>query len=184
MLWLGVIAIGLLIVIACIVVTRSRSRRIGGHTAASPPAPPSFRVRAGAFDELATSILGPGTTVPEVERGDGRVAPLTEVTPLRAGRDSSNSSSGAAQDRKGRRAEALRDAAFIALPSELLAAAAGAETVHDVLAMDSTVLRSLHQLSGEQVSGLADLRDLQNSRHYDLLSFKVRGGAGEQAVAD
>ena len=78
-----------------------------------------------------------------------------------AGRGSSaHRSFDASSDTKAGRTADFREAAIVALPSEGVLAAGAAEMLHDSLALDDSVLRALHQLSGQQVEGLADLRKL------------------------
>lgn len=185
MLWLVVALSCLVVCLSAVMVVRTR--QASEHSSGSGPllpAAPSFDVREGAFDDLARDLLASETLAPQLRFADGRTE---AVTPPTSGHGTSDLGRGARGSRRrsgGHIPSSAKESLIVASPSSALALGAVAEAVHDVLAVDSSVLRSLHQLSREQVDGLADLRTLQDSHSYDLTGYKVRGGAGEQQVAD
>ncbi len=185
MLWLVVALSCLVVCLSAVMVVRARqaSDRSSGSGPLLPAAP-SFDVREGAFDDVARDLLARETLAPLLQFADGRTMALAAPT---SGHEASHVSreAGASRRRSGGHVpSSAKEALMVASPSAALALGAVAEAVHDLLAVDSSVMRSLHQLSREQVDGLADLRNLQDSHNYDLTGYKVRGGAGEQQVAD
>lgn len=163
-LW-GVFALGFLGVVAT------------GSWLAVPRVPGGVdRVKRGAFRRRAGAVMAAGSQV-ELTLGDGSTmafdggtmgpGPGVQTELAQRGRESDS-----------------REAMWAASPMIGLAAVDGADTVHDLLALDDSVLNALTQLSGEQIDGLADFRSIVDARGYDLSSIKLRGTVGEQESAD
>jgi hypothetical protein len=133
------------------------------------------RVERGAFRKRAKEVMAANSPI-ELTLGDGsaRVFDGRNVD-LDPRRQTQPAQIGGSSD--------LREAMWAASPMVGLAAVDMADTVHDVLALDDSVLNALTQLSGESIDGLADFRSIVDARGYDLSSIKLRGTVGEQESA-
>lgn len=153
------------------------------------PQAPSFQVLPGRFNNGAKERLcGSGREL-ELRTVDGMTYrfPL----PTHAPADPPNSGGGATAGGSHRSSSAQRAgpsnveySVLAATPEIVVGAAATYDVVHNTLLLDDTVLRAMTQLSGEQVTNLADFRQVMAEHHYQLESVKFQGTVAEQMSAD
>jgi hypothetical protein len=141
---------------------------------------PTFRVKRGRFSAIARERLALGLPVMPLTFADGNVLPPWANGDV-AGATRRRWSCRYWRKRRRQRGHA-RDAAFAAAPEATALLYGSGETLIDALRLDGSVLNSLRQLSGQQVSGLADFRSLVDTRQYQLMSIKLRGTVAEHEV--